>query len=327
VRALLCSEFGPVSALRVAEVPDPVPGARQVLVRVEAAGLNYPDALMVQGKYQYRPPTPFVPGMELAGTVEAVGAEVAGFRAGDPVMASTLTGAFAERCAVPAEQVLHRPAALAPDLAAASLLTFGTTLHALEDRARLQPGETLLVLGAAGGVGTAAVAVGKLLGARVVAAASSAARLEVCRALGADVLVDYGTEDLRERLKEITGGRGVDVVYDPVGGPLAEPALRSTGWGGRYLVIGFASGEIPRIPLNLALLNVRSILGVYWGDWSQRCRAESGAELARIAGWLAEGRLRPVVSARLPLREVPRGLEDLLERRAHGKLLAIPGAP
>jgi NADPH2:quinone reductase len=323
VRALLCSEFGPVSALRVADVPDPVPGARQVLVRVEAAGLNYPDALMVQGKYQFRPSTPFVPGMELAGTVEAVGPGVTEVRPGDPVMASTVTGAFAELCAVGVDQVLRRPASLTADLAAASLLTFGTTLHALEDRARLRPGETLLVLGAAGGVGTAAVSLGKLLGARVVAATSSAAKLEVCRALGADALVDYSTEDLRTRLKEITGGRGVDVVFDPVGGALAEPALRSTGWGGRYLVIGFASGEIPRIPLNLALLNVRSILGVYWGDWSQRCRAESSAQLERIAG----GRLAPVVSARLPLRDVPRGLEDLLGRRATGKLLAIPGAP
>jgi NADPH:quinone reductase len=324
VRALLCREFGPVSSLEVAEIPIPVPRAGEVLVRVEAAGLNYPDALMVQGKYQVRPVRPFVPGLELAGVVEAVGAQVSGFRPGDPVMATTATGAFAERCAVPAEQVLPRPASLPPDLAAASLLTFGTTLHALEDRAGLQPGETVLVLGAAGGVGTAAVAIAHLLGARVIAAASSPARLEVCRRLGADFTIDYATEDLRQRVQEITGGRGVEVVYDPVGGAWSEAALRSTGWGGRHLVIGFASGEIPRIPLNLALLQARSLLGVYWGDWSRREPRRSAEELSRIGAWLSEGRLAPVVSARLALAEVPRGLEDLLQRRAHGKLLAIP---
>jgi NADPH2:quinone reductase len=325
VRALLCSEFGPASSLRVAELPDPVPGPGQVVVRVEAAGLNYPDALMVEGRYQVRPPTPFVPGMELAGTVESLGAGVADLRPGDPVMATTVGGAFAERCAVAAERVVRRPPALEPALAAASLLTFGTTLHALEDRARLRAGETLLVLGAAGGVGTAAVSLGKLLGARVVAAASSAEKLEVCRALGADELVDTSREDLRERLRVATSGRGVDVVYDPVGGAWTETALRATGWGGRLLVIGFASGEIPRLPLNLALLNARSILGVYWGDWSQRFPAESAAGLARIAAWIVDERLRPVVSARLPLAEVPRGLEDLLARRAVGKLVALPG--
>jgi NADPH2:quinone reductase len=324
MRALLCREFGPVSSLEVAEIPVPVPGEGEVLVRVEAAGLNYPDALMVQGTYQVRPALPFVPGMELAGVVEAVGAGAGAFRPGDPVMASTATGAFAEYCAVPAGQVLPRPAALAADLAAASLLTFGTTLHALTDRAGLKAGETVLVLGAAGGVGTAAVSIAHLLGARVIAAASSPARLEVCRRLGADFTIDYSSEDLRQRVKEITGGRGVEVVYDPVGGAFTEAALRSTGWGGRFLVIGFASGEIPRVPLNLALLNARSILGVYWGDWSRREPARSAEALSRIAAWLTEGRLAPVVSARLPLAEVPRGLEDLLQRRATGKLLAIP---
>jgi NADPH2:quinone reductase len=327
MRALLCREFGPVSNLRTSEVPDPVAGAGEVLVRVEAAGLNYPDGLMVQGKYQVRPPLPFVPGMELAGVVESVGKGVDAFAPGDPVMATTVTGAFAERCAVPVEQVLPRPASLPADVAAASLLTCGTTLHALEDRARLQPGETLLVLGAAGGVGTAAVGLGKILGARVVAAASSPERLEVCRRLGADFTVDYSREDLRERVKAITGGRGVDVVYDPVGGALSEAALRATGWGGRFLAVGFASGEIPRIPLNLALLNARSILGVYWGDWSRREPRRSAEQLARVAAWIQEGRLAPVVTARLGLAEVPGALEDLLARRAHGKLVVLPGKP
>lgn len=327
MRALVCKAFGPVSDLHVAEVPAPAPGDGEVVVRVEAAGLNYPDALVVQGKYQVRPPTPFVPGMELAGVVDAVGAGVTGFRPGDPVMATTTTGAFAERCAVPAGQVLPRPAGLSPDLAAASLLTFGTTLHALEDRAKLKPGETVLVLGAAGGVGTAAVGIARLLGARVIAAASSAARLEVCRSLGAEFTVDYSVEDVRQRVKEITGGHGVDVVYDPVGGALSEVALRATGWGGRFLVIGFACGEIPRIPLNLALLNARSILGVYWGDWCRREPRRAAAELARIGAWIQEGRLTPVVSARLALADVPRALDDLLQRRVHGKLIVHPGAP
>ncbi len=324
MRALLCSEPGPVSGLAVADLPSPSPGAREVVVRVAAAGLNYPDALIVQGRYQVKPPAPFVPGMELAGVVAAIGAQVKELRVGDPVMATSTTGAFAEECAVAVERVLPRPASLAPDLAAASLITYGTTLHALEDRARLEPGETVLVLGAAGGVGTAAVELSKLLGARVIAAASSAAKLEVCRGLGADETVDYAAEDLRSRVKELTAGRGVDVVYDPVGGAYSEAALRSTRWGGRHLVIGFATGEIPRIPLNLALLNSRSILGAYWGDWSQRNREASAAGLARIAEWIVAGKLRPLVTRRLRLEEVPAAMEDLLQRRAHGKLVVLP---
>jgi NADPH2:quinone reductase len=324
VRALVCSEYGPVSKLQVADVPAPRPAEGQVVVRVEAAGLNYPDALMAMGKHQVRPTPPFVLGMELAGVVSAVGPGVDGLRPGDAVMATSATGAFAEECLVAVERVQPRPAGLAADLAAASLVTYGTTLHALEDRARLQPGETVLVLGAAGGVGSAAIEVARLLGARVIAAASTAAKLDVCRGLGADETLNYVAEDLRQRLKELTGGRGVDVVYDPVGGAFAETALRSTGWGGRFLVIGFASGEIPKIPLNLALLNSRTILGVYWGDWAQRNRDASAAQLARIAGWLAEGRLRPAISARLRLEEVPGALDDLLNRRTHGKLVVRP---
>jgi NADPH2:quinone reductase len=324
VRALVCSRFGPVGDLTVQDLPSPAPGERQVVVRVEAAGLNYPDALIVQGKYQVRPPVPFVPGMELAGTVTAIGARVEEYRVGDAVMATGQTGAFAEECAVPVERVMRRPAAIPPDVAAASLITYGTTYHALKDRARLRPGETVLVLGAAGGVGTAAIELAKVMGARVIAAASSQAKLALCRRLGADQVVDYATEPLRERLKELTGGTGVDVVYDPVGGAHAEVALRGTGWEGRYLVIGFAAGEIPKLPLNLALLNARSILGVYWGEWAQRNRAASEANFAQLAGWIAAGRLRPVISERLPLAEVPRAMLDLVERRALGKLVVVP---
>jgi NADPH:quinone reductase len=324
VRALVCREFGPVSGLEVRDVPAATPGERDVVVRVEAAGLNYPDALLVQGKYQFRPPLPFVPGMELAGVVSAVGAGVRDLRPGDPVIATAGTGAFAEECVVSADRVLRRPASLAAEAGAASIVTYGTAAHALEDRARLQPGETLLVLGAGGGVGTAAVELGKRLGARVLAAASSQAKLALCKALGADETIDYGSGDLRPRLKELTGGRGVDVVFDPVGGPHSEPALRSLGWGGRFLVIGFASGDIPKVPLNLALLNERSVVGVYWGDWSQRNRAASAAQLARIAEAIAAGELRPAISGRVKLEEVPRAMEDLLQRRAQGKIVVVP---
>jgi NADPH2:quinone reductase len=325
VRALVCSSLGPVQGLRVADLPDPSPGPGEACIRVEAAGLNYPDGLVVQGRYQVRPPLPFVPGMELAGVIESVGPGVEGLAPGDAVMATTPTGAFAARCVVPAAQVLPRPASLPAEVAAAALLTHGTTLHALEDRAALRPGETLLVLGAAGGVGTAAVAIGRILGARVIAAASSPERLDLCRRLGAHETIDYAAEDLRERVKALTGGKGVDVVYDPVGGALSEAALRATGWGGRFLVIGFASGEIPRIPLNLALLQSRSILGVFWGDWTRREPAAARAGLARVAAWIEEGRLAPVVTARLRLEEVPAALDDLLARRVHGKLVVLPG--
>lgn len=324
MRALVCREFGPVSGLEVKDLPAAKPGEREVVVRVEAAGINYPDALMVEGKYQVRPPLPFVPGMELAGSVSAVGPGVAGVRPGDPVMVTAVTGAFAEECVVSADRLVRRPASLGADVAAASLITYGTAVHALEDRGRLQAGETLLVLGAAGGVGTAAIQVGKRMGARVIAAASSRAKLAVCKTLGADDVVDYAAEDLRQRLKELTGGRGVDVVFDPVGGPHSEPALRSTGWGGRFLVIGFASGEIPKLPLNLALLNERSMVGVYWGDWAQRNREASATQFERIAAALAAGQLSPVISERLRLEDVPRAMEDLLRRRAHGKLIVLP---
>jgi len=324
MRALVCTSFGPVGDLSVQELPTPTPGERQVVIRVAAAGLNYPDALIVQGKYQARPPLPFVPGMELAGTITAVGARVEAYRVGDAVMATGQTGAFAEACVVPVERVMRRPEAIPPDVAAASLITYGTTYHALKDRARLRPGETVLVLGAAGGVGTAAIELAKLMGARVIAAALSQAKLAVCRRLGADAVVDYATEPLRERLKELTGGQGVDVVYDPVGGPYAEVALRGTGWDGRYLVIGFAAGEIPKVPLNLALLNARSILGVYWGDWAQRQPAANQANCTQLAEWIAAEKLRPVISERLPLEEVPLAMLDLIERRTHGKLVVVP---
>ncbi len=322
MRALVCREYGPVERLAVAEVPAPSPGEREVVIRVAAAGLNYPDALLVEGKYQAKPPLPFVPGMELAGQVAAVGSRVEEFQVGDPVMATSSTGAFAEECAVAAARVLPRPPALAPEVAAASLVTYGTTWHAFQDRAHLEPGETVLVLGAGGGVGTAAVEIAKLMEARVIAAASTPEKLELCRRLGADATVDYGAENLRDRVREITGGRGVDVVYDPVGGAQSEAALRSAGFGARHLVIGFAAGEIPKIPLNLALLNERSLVGVFWGDWAQRHPEASARNFARIAEALVAGRLKPAITGRPKLEEIPRALGALLQRKVAGKLVA-----
>ncbi len=322
MRAVICSEFGPLSKLVVSELTDPQPAAREVLVRVAAAGLNYADALMAQGRYQASPPRPFSPGMELAGTVAAVGAEVDELRVGEPVMATVQFGAFAELCVAPVERVLRRPAALPPDVVAAALVTYGTTVHALRHRASLEPGETVLVLGAAGGVGTAAIDVARLMGARVIAAASSPEKLEVCRRLGADATIDYVREDLRTRLRELTGERGVDVVFDAIGGPQAEVALRATGWGGRHLVVGFAAGAIPRIPLNLPLLMERTILGVFCGEWTRRNRRAADEMYEEIAGWIASGRLSPSITARLTLDEIPRGLEDLTLRRVVGKLVA-----
>jgi NADPH2:quinone reductase len=306
MRTLICRRFGPVTDLAIADQPTPTPREQEVLIRVQAAGLNYPDALIVQGKYQVKPALPFVPGAELAGVVAGIGSGVRRFRVGDSVMATAPCGAFAEACVVPVERVLPRPASLAPEVAAASLITYGTTLHALKDRAALAAGEVVLVLGASGGVGTAAIEVAKRMGARVIAAASNDAKLDVCRRLGADATINYTTENLRDRARQLSGGEGVDVIYDPVGGPYSEPALRSGRWGARHLVIGFAAGEIPRLPLNLALLGSRSILGVYWGDWAQRHPEKSAANFDQITDWLASGQLRPVVSARLRLEDAAR---------------------
>jgi NADPH2:quinone reductase len=324
VRAVVCRELGPIAGLAVEELPSPAPGPREVVIRTEAAGLNYADALLVQGKYQRRPPLPFVPGLELAGTVAAVGAGVHELRVGDAVMATVQDGAFAQECVAPVERVLRRPAALSAQVAAAALVTYGTTVHALRHRAGLAPGETVLVLGASGGVGTAAIGVARLLGARVLAAASSPERLALCRRLGADAIIDYAREDLRGRLRALAPD-GVDVVYDAVGGTHAEAALRSTRWGGRHLVVGFAAGDIPRVPLNLVLLNERTVLGVFCGEWTQRNRPAADAMYEEIAGWIAGGRLSPEITARLTLEEIPRGLEDLTARRVIGKTIAVLG--
>lgn len=324
MRAVVCRELTGVAGLEmVSDWPEPVAGPGEVVVEVKAAALNFPDLLMVQGLYQVRPPLPFVAGTEMAGLVTAVGEGVTGLAIGDRVVAAC-GQTLAERVVAKAAMVLPAPRGMSFEAASGISITYFTTMHALRQRAALQPGEFLLVLGAAGGVGTTAVELGKQFGATVIAAASSDPKLELAKRLGADHLVNYATEDLRERLKDITRGRGVDVVYDPVGGALAESALRSMAWNGRYLVIGFAGGDIPRIPLNLPLLKGCSIVGVFWGSFAVREAAlqrENAAELWRM---FEDGRLRPVVGETHRLEDFAAAFASLAERRAQGKVVVVP---
>lgn len=324
MKALLCKAFGPVDSLVVEEIPSPEPGAKQLVIEVKAAGVNFPDALIVQGKYQFKPPFPFSPGGELAGIVRKVGSAVTTFNPGDAVMAITGHGAFAEEALVDASRAIPLPGDANLEAAAAFMFAHGTSYHALMDRAALRAGETLLVLGAAGGVGLAAVELGKLMGARVIAAASSEEKLALCRSRGAEATINYATEDLRERVKALTDGRGVDVVYDPVGGPYSELALRSIAWGGRFLVVGFAAGEIPKIPLNLALLKGCSIVGVFWGDFTRREPERNAANIQELLGWLQSGRVSPLISARYPLERAVEALRDVLDRKVTGKAVIVP---
>lgn len=326
MKALRCHQYGPPEDLRVEDLPSPMPDKGQVAIDVKASALNFPDTLMVQGLYQVKPPLPFCPGAELAGLITALGEGVAGLRKGDRVIAFPGTGAFAEECVVAAERVLPLPSGMDFASGAALVLTYGTSLHALRDRGALREGEWLLVLGAAGGVGAAAIEIAKALGARVIAAASSAEKLDLCRKLGADATIDYIGEDLRQRALEITAGKGVDVVYDPVGGIHAEAALRALGWRGRYLVVGFASGDIPKIALNLALLKERSLLGVYWGDAVRADPDQHRRNMHQLMDWFAEGRIRPFVSEEVPLREAGSAMRRLLQRRIKGKVVILPEA-
>jgi NADPH2:quinone reductase len=326
MNAVLCKAWGSPATLVVEDLPSPRPGAGEVVVDVKAAGVNFPDVLMIQGKYQVKPPLPFTPGVELAGIVKEAGGGVTSARPGDAVVANVAYGAFAEECVVPAASLLPLPRGIDFAAAAGFTVAYGTAWHALKDRGQLRPGETLLVLGAAGGVGLAAVELGAAMGARVIAAASSDAKLAVCRAHGAADTINYSTQDLRERLKALVGAKGVDVVFDPVGGSLSEPALRSVAWRGRFLVIGFAGGEIPRLPANLPLLKGCAIVGVYWGAWLQQEPEASRREMVELAGWLADGRVRPRVSARYPLARAADAISALAGRAATGKIVIEPEA-
>src|SRR5690348_14587347 len=291
MKAVICKQFGPPESLVLEELPSPRAGAGEVVVSMKAASVNFPDVLIIQNKYQFKPPLPFSPGSELAGTIKEVGEGVKGYKPGDRVIAFTTYGAFAEEAKVEAARLVPIPEGMDFNSAAAFLLTYGTSDHALRDRGALKAGETLLVLGAAGGVGLAAIEIAKALGARVIACASSEDKLMVCRSHGADATINYAAEDLRERVKALTEGRGVDVVYDPVGGAYSEPAFRSLGWRGRHLVVGFAAGEIPRLALNLALLKGASLVGVFWGDFARREPRAFGESIAQLARWYGEGKL------------------------------------
>jgi NADPH2:quinone reductase len=321
MKAVLCKQFGPPDSLRVEDLPSPRAGPGEAVISVKAASLNFPDVLIIQNKYQFKPPLPFSPGSELAGVVKEIGPGVQGWRPGDKVIAFTTYGAFAEEVKTDAARLVPLPEKMDFVTGAAFLLTYATTDHALRDRAALAAGETLLVLGAAGGVGLAAIEIGKALGARVIACASSEDKLAVCRSHGADATINYATEDLRERIKALTEGRGVDVVYDPVGGPYTEPAFRSLAWRGRHLVVGFAAGEIPKLPLNLALLKGASVVGVFWGDFARRQPKEFAQSIGQLARWYADGKLKPHVSHMMPLEKAAEALKLMAARQVTGKLV------
>ena len=321
MRLLLCTQYGPPDLLEIRDVPSPAAGNDEVVIAVKAASLNFPDVLIIQNKYQFKPPLPFSPGNELAGVIKEVGPGVTRFKPGDRVMAFTSYGAFAEEVKLDASRVLPLPEGMSFAEAAALLVTYGTVDHALRDRGSVKPGETVLVLGAAGGVGIAAIEIAKALGARVIACASSDDKLAACRAHGADETINYATHDLRDRIKALTDNRGVDVIVDPVGGPYSEPALRSIAWRGRLLVVGFTAGEIPKMPLNLPLLKGCSIVGVFWGDFLRREPEAFAASVAQLGRWYADGKLKPHVSATFPLERAVEAFNLLSGRKAIGKVV------
>ncbi len=321
MKAVLCKEYGLPGKLVIEEVPSPKAGSGQVVVSVKACGVNFPDTLIIQGKYQFKPEMPFSPGGEVAGIVKEIGEGVTRVKPGDRVIAFNTWGGFAEEMVVDADRTIPIPAAMDFVPASAFVLTYGTSYHALKDRAEIKAGETMLVLGAAGGVGLAAIQLGKAMGARVIAAASSDEKLKVCRDNGADELINYGSEDLRARVKAITAGKGLDVVYDPVGGPYSEPALRDMAWKGRFLVVGFAAGDIPKVPLNLTLLKGCSIVGVFWGSFTR-----NEPELNRENNWelmamYAAGKIKPHIHATYPLERAAEALNEVLNKRVTGKVV------
>jgi NADPH2:quinone reductase len=324
MKALLCTRYGGPDDLELSDLPDPVPAAGEAVVRVKAASLNFFDTLIIAGKYQYKPAPPFSPASEFSGTVESLGAGVTSFKAGDRVIGYMTYGAARELVAISADRLIKIPDGLDFDRAAGVCITYGTTLHALKDRAALQPGETLAVLGASGGVGLAAVELGKIMGARVIACASSDDKLTFAKKHGADDAINYASEDLKEALRRVTDGKGADVIYDPVGGPYSEPALRSIAWKGRFLVVGFAAGEIPKIPLNLALLKGCDIVGVFWGSFIERDPDGHRANTKQLLEWCAQGKLSSHVHAAYPLAEAAAALKAIASRQVMGKVILRP---
>ena len=323
MHAWLCENPTGVDALTWQELPTPAPKAGEVLIEIKAASLNFPDLLIVQNKYQMKPPLPFVPGSEYAGVVQAVGDGVTHLKVGQHVACLSGTGGFATHTIAPAALCMPLPPGFPFVDAAAFIMIYATSHHALADRAQLKAGETVLVLGAAGGVGTSAIQIAKALGARVIAATSTDEKCELCRSIGADDTINYSTQDLREALKTLTGGKGPDVIYDPVGGDLAEPAFRSIAWRGRYLVVGFAAGTIPALPLNLTLLKGASIVGVFWGGFAKNEPQANAAAMAELAQWYAQGKIKPVIDRTLPMAELKAAYAHMGSRGVKGKLVMV----
>lgn len=319
MKAIICEEFGPPKKLKFGELPDPIPEKDQVLLKVEACGINFPDILIIQNKYQFKPEFPFSPGGEIVGKVIGLGENVDNFKIGDSVLALSGWGGLAEQVAIDKNRVFKLYDDLPLKLAAATLYNYGTSFHALKDRGKLKEGETLLVLGAAGGVGLAAVELGKIMGAKVIAAASSEDKLDLCRNRGADETINYEQEDLKQKIKQLTNGEGVDVVYDPVGGEYTDPALRGIAWKGRYLIVGFSNGEIPKIPMNLPLLKGCEIVGVFWGRFSNMEPEQNLANMQQLQKWLLEGRIKGPKIQEYRLSEASLALEALLDRRKFNK--------
>ncbi len=326
MHAWLCENPVGVDALTWKEMPTPTPGAGEVLLEIKAASLNFPDILIVQNKYQMKPPLPFVPGSEYAGVVQALGAGVTHLKVGQSVACLSGTGGFGTHTLAPAERCMPLPPGFSFVDAAAFIMTYATSHHALVDRAQLKAGETVLVLGAAGGVGTAAIQIAKVMGAKVIAAASSDEKCALCKSIGADSTINYAKENLqnfREAIKALTGGNGPDVIYDPVGGDFAEPAFRSIAWRGRYLVVGFAAGPIPALPFNLALLKGASIVGVFWGDYSRREPKANAAMMAELAQWYGQGKIKPVIDSTMPMAELKAAYAHMGSRGVKGKLVMV----
>jgi NADPH2:quinone reductase len=323
VHAWLCENPVGVEALTWKELPTPAPQAGQVLIRIEAASLNFPDLLIVQNKYQMKPDLPFVPGSEYAGVIEAIGEGVTHLKVGQSVACLSGTGGFGTHTLAPAKLCMPLPAGFPAVDAAAFIMIYATSHHALMDRAGLKAGETVLILGAAGGVGTAAIQIAKAAGARVIAAASTDEKCALCKSLGADEIINYTTQNMREVLKTLTGGKGPDVIYDPVGGDFAEPAFRSIAWRGRYLVVGFAAGPIPALPFNLALLKGASIVGVFWGDFARREPQANAAMMAELATWYGQGKVKPVIDRTMPMSDLKAAYAHMGSRGVMGKLVMV----
>jgi NADPH:quinone reductase len=323
MHAWLCETPVGIDALTWKELPTPQPKAGEVLIAIKAASLNFPDILIVQNKYQMKPPLPFVPGSEYAGIVQAIGEGVKHLQVGQAVACLSGTGGFGTHTVAPAALCMPLPPGFPMVDAAAFIMIYATSHHALVDRAQLKAGETVLVLGAAGGVGTAAIQIAKAMGARVIAAASTQEKCALCTSIGADATINYSTENLREAVKALTNGKGPDVIYDPVGGDFAEPAFRSIAWRGRYLVVGFASGPIPALPFNLALLKGASIVGVFWGDFAKREPQANGAMMMELAQWYGQGKIKPVIDSTMPMVDLKAAYAHMGSRGVKGKLVMI----